>query len=146
MYRVNSKGEFNVPFGRYKNPTICDEENLYAVKESLKNAEIINGDFSLCLEHADSQSFVYFDSPYRPLSKTANFTSYCQDAFGDDEQKRLKDVFDKLNSRGALVMLSNSDPKNLDPRDNFFDDLYREYEIVRLNATRFIGVQGCRWN
>ena len=138
LYRVNSKGEFNVPFGRYKNPTICDEENLYAVKEVLKNAEIINGDCSLCLRYADSQSFVYFDPPYRPLSKTASFTNYCQAVFSDSEQRRLKDVFDKLDKKGALVMLSNSDPKNLDPKDNFFDDLYKKYKIVRLNATRMI--------
>ena len=138
LYRVNSKGEFNVPFGRYKNPTICDEENLYAVKKVLKNAEIINGDFSQCLEHADSQSFVYFDPPYRPLSRTANFTNYYQDSFSDSEQLRLKKVFDKLHKKGSFVMLSNSDPKNFDPKDNFFDDLYRKYKIVRLNATRMI--------
>jgi len=138
LYRVNSKGEFNVPFGRYKKPTICDEDNLNAVKEVLKNAEIINGDFSQCLQYADSQSFVYFDPPYRPLSRTASFTSYCQGSFCDSEQMRLKEVFDKLNKKGCRVMLSNSDPKNIDPKDNFFDDLYREYKIVRLNATRMI--------
>ncbi|MBU0468386.1 MAG: DNA adenine methylase [Candidatus Omnitrophica bacterium] len=138
LYRVNSKGEFNVPFGRYKNPNICNESNLFAVKEALKNAEIINGDFSKCLQYADSQSFVYFDPPYRPLSQTASFTSYCQDSFSDSEQVRLKEVFDALDKKGALVMLSNSDPKNIDPKDNYFDDLYREYEIVRLKATRMI--------
>jgi len=138
LYRVNLKGEFNVPFGRYKKPAICDEENLYAVNDVLKNAEIINGDFAQCLAHADSESFVYCDPPYRPISETANFTNYSKDTFNDYEQKRLKEVFDKLNDVGALVMLSNSDPKNFDPKDTFFDDLYRGYNIRRLKAIRMI--------
>jgi len=129
LYRVNSKGEFNVPSGRYENPTICDEENLLAVSEALKNAEIICGDFELCLEKADANSFVYFDPPYRPLNKTSSFTSYSKDAFDDSHQIRLKRVFDKLDIKGALVMLSNSDPKNFNPKDNFFDYLYRAYHI-----------------
>ena len=138
LYRVNSQGEFNVPFCRYKNPTICDKENLYAVSRALQNAQIVYGDFELCLEHVDSRSFVYFDPPYRPISKTANFNSYAKDTFDDDEQRRLKKVFDKLDKRDAFVMLSNSDPKNIDPNDNFFDDLYKGYPIERLKATRMI--------
>jgi len=138
LYRVNSKGEFNVPFGRYKKPTICNRENLFSVRELLKKAEIVCGDFELCLEHADSESFVYFDPPYRPISTTSVFTSYSKDTFDDGEQKRLRDVFGVIDGRGAHVMLSNSDPKNINPADLFFDDLYCGYTIKRLNATRSI--------
>ena len=138
LYRVNSKGEFNVPFGRYKNPTICNEDNLVAVHELLQKAEIMCGDFEQCLAQADNDSFVYFDPPYRPISSTASFTSYSKNNFDDNEQKRLKSVFGKLDSRGADVMLSNSDPKNVDPTDDFFDDLYDKYHIERLSARRLI--------
>lgn len=138
LYRVNSSGEFNVPFGRYKNPTICNEVNLYGVHESLQKAEIICGDFALCLEGADSESFVYFDPPYRPISSTASFTSYANNSFDDAEQKRLRRVYGELDKRGVSLMLSNSDPKNLDSQDNFFDDLYSKYRIERLTATRLI--------
>jgi len=138
LYRVNSQGEFNVPFGRYKNPTICNEDNLYAVSELLQKAEIFSGDFAQCLEYADNESFVYFDPPYRPISTTASFTSYSKDIFDDQEQKRLRKVYGELDKKDACVMLSNSDPKNVNPNDNFFDDLYRGYRIDRLNATRLI--------
>lgn len=144
LYRVNSLGEFNVPFGRYKNPTICHEDNLYAVHELLQRAEIIHGDFALCLEKADSQSFIYFDPPYRPISVTANFNSYSKDAFDDSEQKRLRKVFGGLDQKGACVMLSNSDPKNGNSGDNFFDDLYRGYHIERLTAARLINCNADR--
>lgn len=140
LYRVNSQGEFNVPFGRYKNPTICNEDNLYAVSELLQNTEILCGDFAQCLEHADKESFVYFDPPYRPISATASFTNYSKDTFDDQEQKRLRRVYGDLDKKGACVMLSNSDPKNVDPDDDFFDDLYRGYHIERLSATRLISV------
>jgi len=138
LYRVNSKGEFNVPFGRYKNPTICNEDNLFAVHDLLQNAEILCADFEQCLESADNTSFVYFDPPYRPISATASFTSYSKNNFDDNEQKRLRSVFGELDNRGVDVMLSNSDPKNVDPEDDFFDDLYNGYHIERLNATRLI--------
>ncbi len=138
LYRVNSRGEFNVPFGRYKNPTICNEDNLFAVHDLLQNAEISCADFEQCLENADNTSFVYFDPPYRPISATASFTSYSKDNFDDNEQKRLRSVFGELDDRGANTMLSNSDPKNVDLNDDFFDDLYDGYHIERLNATRLI--------
>ena len=138
LYRVNSQGEFNVPFGWYKNPTICNEDNLYAVSELLQKAEISCGDFSQCLEYADNESFVYFDPPYRPISTTASFTSYSKDIFDDQEQKRLRKVYGELDKKDAFVMLSNSDPKNINPDDNFFDDLYRGHRIERLNARRLI--------
>ena len=138
LFRVNTKGLFNVPFGRYENPNICDEENLLATSSALQNAEIACCDFSECLKHAVKESFIYFDPPYRPISKTASFTGYIKNGFDDNEQRRLKLVFDKLDAIGADVMLSNSDPKNIDPKDNFFDDLYDKYEIHRLDATRMI--------
>ncbi|MBU1852349.1 MAG: DNA adenine methylase [Candidatus Omnitrophica bacterium] len=138
LYRVNSKNEFNVPHGRYKNPKICDEGNLRAVNNALERAEIYNADFSQCKDNVDSSSFVYFDPPYRPLSKTASFTSYSQNIFSDSEQIRLKDLYKELDDEGAFLMLSNSDPKNNDETDNFFDDIYSDYKIERLNATRMI--------
>lgn len=138
LYRVNSKGEFNVPYGRYKNPTICNEDNLRVVSELLQKVEIICGDFSKCLIDADSESFVYFDPPYRPISMTASFTNYSKDVFDDLEQRRLRKVYGELDEREVYVMLSNSDPKNLNSNDNFFDDLYRGYRIERLNAARLI--------
>lgn len=144
LYRVNSSGEFNVPFGRYNNPTICNEDNLLAVHELLQKAEVVCGDFALCLEHTDNKSFVYFDPPYRPISTTANFTSYSKDAFGDVEQKRLRKVYGALDKKGAYIMLSNSDPKNVNPEDDFFDDLYNRFNIERLNATRLINCNADR--
>lgn len=144
LYRVNSSGEFNVPFGRYNNPTICNKDNLLAVHELLQKAEVVCGDFALCLENADSESFVYFDPPYRPISTTANFTSYSKDAFGDVEQKRLRKVYGALDKKGAYIVLSNSDPKNINPEDDFFDDLYNKYHIERLNAARLINCRADR--
>jgi len=138
LYRVNSKGLFNVPFGKYKKPAICDTDNLYAVRETLSNAEVICGDFNSCLKHSDEDSFVYFDPPYRPISKTARFTSYAKKIFDDAEQIRLKMVFDELNMKKTKIMLSNSDPRNIDPDDHFFDELYAGYKIERLKASRAI--------
>lgn len=139
LFRVNSKGLFNVPFGRYENPTICDAQNLLAVHTALGCAEIECRDFAHCLEKADNQSLVYFDPPYRPISKTASFTGYIKNGFGDKEQIRLKEVCDKLTAIGAKIILSNSDPKNIDPGDHFFDDLFKHnYKIKRLTATRMI--------
>jgi len=138
LFRVNSRGLFNVPFGRYERPTICDRENLLAIHKVLKNTHIECADFGKCLENANSKSFVYFDPPYRPISRTASFTGYIKNGFNDSDQKRLKETFDKLDKIGAKVMLSNSDPKNVDPDDNFFDTLYRRHHIDRLSATRMI--------
>ena len=139
LFRVNSRGLFNVPSGRYENPTICDAENLLAVHAALECTEIECRDFAHCLKKADNQSLVYFDPPYRPISKTAGFTGYIKNGFTDEEQIRLKGVCDELTKIGAKIILSNSDPKNIDPHDHFFDDLFkRNYEIRRLAATRMI--------
>jgi len=139
LYRVNSKGDFNVPFGRYENPNICDEDNLRAVSKLLQGAVITNDDFGVIERQIKTSSFVYFDPPYRPLNKTSNFTSYSVNEFNDSEQKRLSAVFKKLNNIDEVkLMLSNSDPKNEDKKDNFFDKLYNGFRIERLKARRMI--------
>jgi DNA adenine methylase len=138
LYRVNSKGEFNSPMGDYVNPTICDEHNLLAVSSVLTIADIKRADFTQIMKDIKAKSFVYFDPPYRPISKTASFKAYSNHAFGDAEQQKLAAIFAELDKRGAKVMLSNSDPKNVNTRDNFFDDLYNEFEIVRVPARRMI--------
>ena len=109
MYRVNSKGRFNVPFGRYKNPIICDEDNLRAVSSALRNVEILNEDYKFVLQKAKPGDFIYFDPPYYPINTTSSFTSYTKDGFAEKEQTELRDTFDKLSRRGCFVMLSNSD-------------------------------------
>ena len=139
LYRVNSNGDFNVPFGRYKNPAICDRENLRVVNTALKNVVITNRDFSVIEKHIKKDSFVYFDPPYRPLNKTSHFTSYSKNHFDDGEQERLSAVFKKLNRiNGVKIMLSNSDPKNENKEDNFFEHLYAGFRIERLKAKRMI--------
>lgn len=144
LFRVNSKGEFNVPFGRYKNPKILRDSVLRDDSILLENTTIHLGDFSDCTQWVDEETFVYFDPPYRPLSRTSNFTSYSKDRFGDDDQRRLAEIFRKLDSRGAKLMLSNSDPKNEDPDDHFFEDLYTGYHIDRVPARRMINRDGER--
>ena len=109
LYRVNSKGLFNVPFGRYKNPKICDEEGLRASSLALKNTVLSDKDFSEVLEQANTTDFIYFDPPYYPVNKTSSFTSYTTSAFFKKEQEELRDAFVKLHKRGCYVMLSNSD-------------------------------------
>lgn len=138
LYRVNSKGYFNVPMGYYKNPTICDEENLLNVSNTLQNAEIFHGDYRKSIEFIDEFTFAYFDPPYRPITVSSSFTSYTEDLFNDKNQKELADYVKLLSEKGARVMISNSDPKNTDPDDNFFDNLYRDFYISRIDANRII--------
>jgi DNA adenine methylase len=138
LFRVNSKGAFNVPAGDYKNPKICDGQNLVEVSKVLQKAEIKNASFEQVVEDYKPYGFVYFDPPYRPISKTAGFTSYSTYNFNDKDQAQLAKVFRKLHQKGAKVMLSNSDPKNIDPQDHFFDDLYSEFQIKRIPAKRAI--------
>jgi len=138
LFRVNSKGQFNVPFGDYKNPKICDADNLRNVSALLQKSEIELGDFTVSEEFVDSSTFVYFDPPYRPLNKTSNFTSYSRLEFGDEEQKRLAEYFASLSKKKAKLMLSNSDPKNENPEDHFFEDLYKRFRIERVDASRMI--------
>ncbi|MEQ8752314.1 MAG: DNA adenine methylase [Coleofasciculus sp. G1-WW12-02] len=138
LFRVNSKGEFNVPIGRYKNPKICHANNLKAVAQILQNTQIHYGDFTDSEAFVNNRSLVYFDPPYRPLSKTANFTSYSKETFDDSSQLRLRDFFRVLDQKGAKLILSNSDPKNEDLTDNFFDAAYAGYQIKRVKAKRTI--------
>lgn len=138
LYRVNRKGEYNVPMGAYKNPPICDSENLKRVSELLQGVQIICGDYSATADFIDEKTFVYIDPPYRPLTETASFTSYASTEFGDKEQIELGKFIDSINAKGAKVVASNSDPKNADENDDFFDNLYRSYSIMRVSATRMI--------
>lgn len=137
LFRVNSKGLFNVPVGKYKNPRILDEDNIRKVAKALQNATILQTDFAKTLEYADKDTFVYYDPPYRPIN-ASSFNSYAVGDFDDNEQKRLKDVFEQVDKIGALQMLSNSDPTNYNPKDSFFDELYGNYNIHRIWAKRMI--------
>ncbi|AAB98590.1 TPA: DNA adenine methylase [Methanocaldococcus jannaschii] len=136
LYRVNKKGEFNVPYGRYKNPKIFDEQNLKNVSKLLKNVKILCGDFEIVDEYVDAESFVYFDPPYKPLNKTSSFTSYTKYDFNDDDQIRLAKFYRKLDKRGAKLMLSNS--YNVD----FFGKLYEGFNIKKVVAKRMINCKG----
>jgi DNA adenine methylase len=142
---MNRKGEFNVPFGRYKNPRILNKDNLIEVAALLKNTSVIQGDFSGCKKSVDDTTFVYLDPPYRPLNDTSSFTSYSKDGFSDTDQRRLAEFFRELDKRGAKIMLSNSDPRNEHPDDSFFDELYAGFTIERVPAMRSINCNGaCR--
>jgi DNA adenine methylase len=139
---VKQKGEFNVPFGKYKNPEICNSNNLNDVSALLKTTRIVSGDFTKCKTFVDDTTFVYFDPPYRPLNQTSSFTSYTKSGFSDKDQVRLVEFFRELDRKGAKVMLSNSDPRNQDPDDTFFDDHFSDYTIERVPATRRINSNG----
>jgi DNA adenine methylase len=125
LYRVNRQGQFNVPFGRYKNPNICDESGLRAASKALKNAFLRAADFAHVLSVARAGDLIYFDPPYEPLSPTSSFTSYTAGGFTTDDQRRLADVYRELDDRGCLLMLSNS---NSAPIYELYDG-YRFYEI-----------------
>ena len=144
LFRVNSQGLFNVPFGSYKNPRILDELTLSGASASLQNTEISTGDFTTCENFVDSDTFVYLDPPYRPLNRTSKFTGYSKTGFSDADQVRLAEFFKTIDHRGAKVMLSNSDPKNEDPDDSFFDSLYSGYQVDRVPAKRAINSNGER--
>lgn len=138
LYRVNLSGYFNVPFGGYKNPKMYDIENLAAVSDLLQSANIICGDFEKSAKYITSKTFVYLDPPYRPLSVTASFTSYAKEDFAEYDQIRLAEFCKKVNKKGAEFLLSNSDPKNENPKDHFFEDRYKDFRIERVKANRAI--------
>ena len=138
LYRVNKKGLFNVPFGKYSNPTICDPETIRKDSELLQRVEILNSDFEATFEHAHGNTLFYFDPPYRPLSDTSSFNDYSKEAFNDDAQIRLKEYCDHIHEAGFRFMLSNSDCKGKNEEDNFFDVLYQAYQIERVWASRNI--------
>ena len=142
LYRVNQSGMFNVPFGKYKSPRIYDPNNLISVSFLLSGVTILHGDFEKTLRYVSKDTFVYCDPPYRPLNRTSSFTQYSKDGFTDANQRRLYTFFRECDKIGAYIMLSNSDPTNLDPNDSFFDELYAEYYIERVPAKRMINSAG----
>ncbi len=133
LYRENKRGEFNVPFGRYKNPAICDPMRLRIASSALQGVDLQVGDFDKIVAPADSGDFVYFDPPYAPLSTTSNFTSYNRHGFDEDDQRRLSAAFDDLSSRGCLLMLSNSNAR-------LVHELYggKKYRLIEIKARRSI--------
>ncbi len=136
LYRVNKAGKFNVPFGKYITPTICDKATIYADSKLLQNVEIMTGDFEQTFDKIKGNTFFYFDPPYRPLSNTSSFNDYAKEDFNDDAQIRLKQFCDKLNEIGINFMLSNSDCLGKDGKDLFFDNLFIDYKIDRVWAKR----------
>ncbi len=142
LYRLNSLGEFNAPVGNYKNPLILDEENLLNVSKLLKKAEIYCNTYKIILKLIQKNSFVYFDPPYRPISTSSNFVKYTQYGFSEEDQRELSIIFKQLDKKEIFLMLSNSDPKNTNPRDKFFDELYKGYYINTIDAYRMINCQG----
>lgn len=138
LYRVNASGLFNVPFGKYSNPKICDAENIRLVSEALQKVEILNTDFQQTIEKAQGNTLFYFDPPYKPLTGTSSFNAYAKENFGDAEQERLKTFCDQLNAKKFYWILSNSDMKSNDPDNYYFDNLYQEYHIKRVLASRLI--------
>lgn len=140
LYRVNKKNEFNVPIGSYTTPLICDEANITEASEALQNVIILNGDYYETIQYTKKRSncLFYLDPPYKPLSKTANFNKYSNFIFDDSEQQRLKKFCDLLSNKKINWILSNSDLKNYNENNIFFDLLYKEFKVNRINASRVI--------
>jgi len=138
LYRVNRKGSYNVPFGKHSTPTICDAENLMKISDAIQKVIMRSCDYHDVLNFADENTFVYIDPPYRPLNATSGFTSYTEDQFNDQNQIELAEMYKALSNMGSKVMLSNSDPHNVDETDNFFDALYADFTILRVQASRII--------
>lgn len=138
LYRVNSKNEFNVPMGSYNKPTICDSSNLLSVSNALKNVAFIKGDFESILGEIEGFSFIYLDPPYKPLSETSSFTSYTRLDFNDNDQERLYLFCKSLHEANHRWILSNSDLRGKDSKNMYFDNLYKEFSIIRVNSKRRI--------
>ena len=140
LYRENRRGQFNVPIGKYKNPTIFDEENLIELSKLIKNVTFINGDYRESYKYIEENTFIYFDPPYRPINKTSSFTSYSKEDFNDENQKKLGEYFRKINDNNSNVklMLSNSNPKNNNEKDDFFEQIYNGFKINEIKANRMI--------
>lgn len=138
LYRVNKAGKFNVPMGSHKNPTICDEENLRNLSILIQNVQFQYGDYRRSMEYVTENTFVYFDPPYRPLNVTSGFTSYTKEDFNDDNQRELAEFYRELNEQNVKLMLSNSNPKNTNKEDTFFDNIYQGFNIDEIYASRMI--------
>lgn len=144
LYRVNKSGKFNVPCGSYMHPLICDAETILTDSKLLQRVEILNGDFEQTVKYIDREAFFYFDPPYRPLSSTSNFNDYAKEPFNDMAQIRLKHFCDSLQKINVPFMLSNSDCMGNNCNDSFFDDLYVDYDIKRVWASRCINANGAK--
>lgn len=144
LYRVNKSGKFNVPFGRYKRPLICDADTIMADRQLLQRVTILTGDFEQTFEHVGANTFFYFDPPYRPLSDTSSFNDYSKESFNDSAQIRLKHFCDRLQDAKIPFMLSNSDCSGENGNDRFFDELYKDYDINRVWAARSINSNGAK--
>lgn len=142
LYRVNKQGKFNVPFGKYQKPNICNQDNLITVNQYLQRVKILKGDFSNTLKYGEKPTLFYLDPPYKPINSTSAFTSYTQEDFNDQDQVRLKQFCDKIHQNGYYFILSNSDLKNHDWSNLFFDQLYQNYNIKRVKARRNINSKG----
>ncbi len=143
LFRLNSKGEFNVPYGKYPKPKIIDSQNIFAVSKILQNVQIKNANYSESFKEITSNSFVYFDPPYKPISKTSSFTTYTGTEFSDKQQIELANFYNKINTeKQAKLMLSNSDPKNKNPNDDFFEKAFNNYNLYRVFASRAINSNG----
>jgi|TARA_B110001452_G_scaffold223135_1_gene196253 DNA adenine methylase len=138
LFRLNRSGKFNVPTGRYKNPSFPSAESLKEVNQALQGVIIHHASYEKCLDWVNDKSFVYFDPPYRPLSKTSSFISYSKGDFNDDNQTELASLAKELDKKNVLFLLSNSDPKNTVKDDEFFDELYSDFKIDRVFANRAI--------
>lgn len=139
LYRVNRKGLFNVSMGFYEEPFIYDEHQLRKISSKLQNVRIYCGDYSQCKDFIDSHSFVYIDPPYRPRSQTSSFTQYTKECFNDIKQIELVSFIDEIHSKGVKFVSSNSDTE-----DQFFDTVYNQYHIMRVDATRMINCVGSK--
>lgn len=149
LYRENAKGKFNVPFGRYANPTICNAEVIYTDSELLNryDVQILNGDFKETAKAIDKTglTFFYFDPPYRPLSATSSFNSYVKEDFNDDSQRDLADFCRMLDRKDNVRwMLSNSDCSAKNPDDTFFEDIYEGFDILRVFASRMVNAKASK--
>lgn len=138
LYRANRNGLFNVPKGDQANPLICNAENIRGVSAALTNIQIVCGDYSVSRDFIDEHTLVYLDPPYRPLKGRDSFISYTETEFDDSCQRALAGFIEEMDARGAYIILSNSDPKNVDPEDDFFENLYADYNVQRINAKRKI--------
>ena len=145
LYRVNSKGKFNVPFGRYLSPLICDAETLRADSQGLQRVEFLCGDFMEVAPHIAVHTFIYLDPPYRPLNQTSAFTTYTQDGFSDNDQRNLANFCRQLSlHKNVNWMLSNSDCSSQNPSDTFFEDIYRGFNIQRVYASRMVSANASK--
>lgn len=141
LYRVNSKGEYNVSFGNYKKFEF-DEDNIKDASKKLQNVTIVCCSYNDMLKHIDNKTFVFMDPPYRPLTQSASFNAYNKDVFKDQEQKELAEFAKTIDKLGAKFIVCNSDPHNVDPTDNFFDELYKDFDVYRVSANRMINSKG----